>query len=167
MVRAFHWQYGDILLAIYFFFTYYFVLSLKINILYYTTMTTEVHRRWGSSYPWSRFMAGCTMLISIEDDRVQQLSSCDLIMVYRIFHGLVNINANELIHVKTSSSTISTRGHRFKLKREVAKNQFCNRVVCNWNNLADSIVATASIVHFKKALRTAHFEAALTLNRHY
>ena len=30
MVRAFHWQYGDILLAIYFFvFTYYFVLSLK------------------------------------------------------------------------------------------------------------------------------------------
>ena len=30
MVRAFHWQYGDILLAIYFcVFTYYFVLSLK------------------------------------------------------------------------------------------------------------------------------------------
>ena len=30
MVRAFHWQYGDILLAIYLFvFTYYFVLSLK------------------------------------------------------------------------------------------------------------------------------------------
>ena len=39
MVRAFHWQYGDILLAIYFFvFTYYFVLSLKnkYTILYYT-----------------------------------------------------------------------------------------------------------------------------------
>ena len=40
MVRAFHWQYGDILLAIYFFvFTYYFVLSLKdkytILLLYY------------------------------------------------------------------------------------------------------------------------------------
>ena len=40
MVRAFHWQYGDILLAIYFFvFTYYFVLSLKnkYSILYYYT----------------------------------------------------------------------------------------------------------------------------------
>ena len=40
MVRAFHWQYGDILLAIYFFvFTYYFVLSLKNKytiLLYYT-----------------------------------------------------------------------------------------------------------------------------------
>ena len=96
----------------------------------------------------------------------------DLIMVYKIFHGLVNVNANELINVKISTSTISTRGHRFKLqtsqfKRDVAKNQFCNRVVSNWNNLPDSIVATASIVHFKKALRTAHFEAALTFNRHY
>ena len=78
----------------------------------------------------------------------------DLIMVYKIFHGLVNVNANELINVKISTSTISTRGHRFKLqtsqfKRDVAKNQFCNRVVSNWNNLPDSIVATASIVHFK------------------
>ena len=39
MVRAFHWQYGDIFLAIYFVvFTYYFVLSLKnkYTILYYT-----------------------------------------------------------------------------------------------------------------------------------
>ena len=93
----------------------------------------------------------------------------DLIMVYKIFHGLVNVNANELINVKISTSTISTRGHRFKLqtsqfKRDVAKNQFCNRVVSNWNNLPDSIIA---IVHFKKALRTAHFEAALTFNRHY
>ena len=30
-------------------------------------MTAEVHRRWGggSSYPWSRFMADCTILISM------------------------------------------------------------------------------------------------------
>ena len=95
----------------------------------------------------------------------------DLIMVYKIVHGLININANELIHIKTSTSTISTRGHRFKLqtsqfKLYVAKNQFCNRVVCNWNTLPDSIVATDIIAHFKKALRTVHFEAALTFNRH-
>ena len=50
----------------------------------------------------------------------------DLIMVYKIVHGLININANELIHIKTSTSTISTRGHRFKLqtsqfKLDVAK----------------------------------------------
>ena len=71
----------------------------------------------------------------------------DLIMVCKIVHGLVNINANELIHIKTSTSTISTRGHRFKLqtsqfKLDAAKNQFCNRVVCNWYTLPDSIVAT-------------------------
>ena len=41
MVRAFHWQYGDILLPIYFFvFTYYFVLSVSLKnkytiLLYY------------------------------------------------------------------------------------------------------------------------------------
>ena len=29
-----------------------------------------------------------------------------------------------------------------------------------------SIVATDAIVHFKKALRSVHFEAALTFNRH-
>ena len=108
--------------------------------------------------------------LNLESLELRRINN-DLIMVYRIFHGLVNINANELIHVKTSTSTISTRGHRFKLqtsqfKRDVANNQFCNRVVCNWNNLPDSIVATASIVHFKKALRTAHFESALTFNRH-
>ena len=39
-----------------------------------------------------------------------------LIIVYKICHGLVNINANELIYMKTSTSTISTRGHRFKLQ---------------------------------------------------
>ena len=95
----------------------------------------------------------------------------DLIMVYKIVNGLININAIELIHIKTSTSTISTRGHRFKLqtsqfKLDVAKNQFCNRVVCNWNTVPDSIVATDTIVHFKQALRTVHFEAALTFNRH-
>ena len=75
-------------------------------------------------------------------------------------------------NVNISTSTISTRGHRFKLqtsqfKRDVANNQFCNRVVSNWINQPESIVATASIVHFKKALRTAHFEAALNFKRHY
>ena len=38
--------------------------------------------------------------------------------------------------------------------------------MANWNTLPDSIVATDTIVHFKKALRTVHFEAALTFNRH-
>ena len=46
MVRAFHWQYGDILLAIYIFvFTYYFVLSLKNKytiLLYYYTIQYSV-----------------------------------------------------------------------------------------------------------------------------
>ena len=91
-------------------------------------------------------------LIYIESLELRRIYN-DFIMAYKRFHGLVNINANKLIHMKTSTSTI-------------AKNQVCNRVVCNWNNLPGSIVATETIVHFKKALRTVHFEAALTFNRH-
>ena len=43
--------------------------------------------------------------------------------------------------------------------RDVAKNQFCNRVVdlCNWNNRPDYVVATDTIVHFKNALRTVAY----------
>ena len=40
------------------------------------------------------------------------------------------------------------------------------RIVCNWNKLPDSIVATDTIVRLKKALRTINFETALTFNRH-
>ena len=47
MVRAFHWQYGDILLAIYFFvFTYYFVLSLKNK---YTNVTRTLNEKRGNN----------------------------------------------------------------------------------------------------------------------
>ena len=60
---------------------------------------------------------------------------------------------------------------RFKLqtsqfKLDVANNHLCNLIVCNWSKLPDSIVATDTIDHFKKALCTVYFEVALTFNRH-
>ena len=52
-------------------------------------------------------------------------------MFHGIFHDLVDENANELTHMpsKTSTSTISTRGHRLKrqtsqTRRDVANNLF-------------------------------------------
>ena len=95
----------------------------------------------------------------------------DLIMVYKIIHGHVNINADKLLHHKSTTSAISTRGHGLKLKTcqfklDVAKNHFSNRVVSNWNNLPEYIVTSDSIIHFKKALRTVNFESSLTFNRH-
>ena len=72
-----------------------------------------------------------------------------------------------------SRNNISTKGHRFKLqtsqfKLDVAKNHFCKQIVCNWNKLPDSSVATDTIVHFnfKDVLCTENLEAALTFNRH-
>ena len=35
-------------------------------------------------------------------------------MVFKLIQGLININANELKPIKTSTSTVSTVGHRFK-----------------------------------------------------
>ena len=95
----------------------------------------------------------------------------DLIMVYKIIHGHVNINADKLLNHKSTTSAISTRGHGLKLKTcqfklDVAKNHFSNRVVSNWNNLPEYIVTSDSIIHFKKALRTVNFESSLTFNRH-
>ena len=57
---AFHWQYGDILLAIYFFLYLYFVLSLKnkYTILYYYLGET------------------CTGALSIHEGRDRQSKVC-------------------------------------------------------------------------------------------
>ena len=54
-------------------------------------------------------------LIYVESLELRRIYN-DVIMVYKICHGLVNINANKLIHMKTSTSTISTIGHHFKLQ---------------------------------------------------
>ena len=103
---------------------------------------------------WDRPQVDIIYRNAAQHEQYVSLGYNDLIVVYRISHGLVNEN------VKISTSTISTRGHRFKLQtsqfnRYVAKNPFCNRV------------ATDTIDHFKKALCTAHFEAALTFNNRH
>ena len=81
MVRAFHWQYGDILLAIYIFFvfTYYFVLSLKnkYTILYYTNIP--------------RLRVACIGAQSSAHDSVldsSQVASC----TYHLAARIMNIN---------------------------------------------------------------------------
>ena len=152
----------------------YAMLYCIINInRHYLDLTDQIYRKsittaFYSQGVYYRCKLDWVNLKSLELLRIYN----EVIMVYKIFHGLVNINANELIIRKPLYLYyISTRGHSFKrqtslFKLDVANNQFCNRVVCNWNNLPDSIVATDTIVHFKKALRTVHFEAALTFKRH-
>ena len=67
MVRAFHWQYGDILLAIYFFvFTYYFVLSLKnkYTILLGQGCTCQTRGRLGNLGHLEGVLGGCWLRLS-------------------------------------------------------------------------------------------------------
>ena len=64
----------------------------------------------------------------------------NLIMVYKILHGIVYTpNNNVLLPLKGSPGTgVSTRGHKYKIKPmsfrlDINKNHFCNRVVNIWN----------------------------------
>ena len=76
-------------------------------------MTAEVHRRWGgSSYPWSRFMAGCPILISMASltfllNQPSSLASTLTLKVTYItkntllFYSLQEVPPGECVHVFT------------------------------------------------------------------
>jgi hypothetical protein len=78
----------------------------------------------------------------------------DLVMVYKITHGLVNINQDLLLTFATENRT---RGHNFKLAVErtslnLRKFFFSNRIVNTWNNLDSSIVNAPSLIVFKNRI---------------
>lgn len=82
----------------------------------------------------------------------------DLIMCFKIVHGLVAIEFSNLFTFSTSS----TRGHKFKLlvpccKCNVRKNFFSVRIIRIWNDLPESIVDSASISIFKNAIKNYDF----------
>ena len=94
-----------------------------------------------------------------------------MVMVYNILHIHVNVSENNLISCNNPliNTTISTRGHGFKLKTtpfglDITKKKFCNRVVSAWNMLPELIVYLLSKIQFKKALRTVNFESATKLD---
>ena len=77
----------------------------------------------------------------------------DLIEVYKIMHGLTDINPEEFF----SFSTSNLRGHRYKLfkprvRTDIGKFSFSWRVVELWNALPDEVVSAVSINSFKNKL---------------
>ena len=70
----------------------------------------------------------------------------DLIMVYKILHGIVYTSNNNVLLplIGAPGTGVSTRGHEYKIKPmslirlDINKNHFCNRVVNIWNGLPDS-----------------------------
>ena len=83
----------------------------------------------------------------------------DLIMVYKIIFGLINLSFDDFF---TFSPIQSTRGHTLKLqinrsRLDVRKYFFSNRIVKVWNFLPSKVVYSCSLSVFKNAVKTVDF----------
>ena len=77
----------------------------------------------------------------------------DLIMIFKLINGLIDIDPSSIIQIKTNNIT---RGHSKRLlidkaRIDLRRNLLKNRVASVWNNLDDNIVnaKTLSIFKFK------------------
>ena len=89
-------------------------------------------------------------LLSMKD----RLLRGDLIEVYKIMTGKVNIDRNQFFELHED---LRTRGHPLKLKKRRTLHHFrnkffANRVVTTWNSLPEHVVAAMSVNSFKRKL---------------
>ena len=89
-------------------------------------------------------------LLSVKD----RVLRGDLIEVYKIVTGKVDIDPKQFFELQEGSST---RGHHLKLKKRRAahhyRNQFfANRVITPWNELPEHVVSAPSVNSFKRRL---------------
>jgi len=94
-------------------------------------------------------------VLGIDSLQVRRLR-CDLIYVYKMLFGLVDLNFNDYFTLKLSSRP-TTRGHDYKLflnfsRLNVRKHCFSDRIVTVWNNLECSVIDFSSIKRFKMSL---------------
>ena len=81
----------------------------------------------------------------------------DMIQVYKLVHGLEDINPSELVTLDTNERT---RGHPFKLRKERSESSkraasFRHRVVNSWNSLPDYVVTSETLNSFKSNINKA------------
>ena len=79
----------------------------------------------------------------------------DLLMCYKIIHGLAALNFDEFF---SFSPNTTLRGHPYKLtvplnKCNRSKYFFSYRIVPIWNNLPVDVVMSKNVFSFKKSLR--------------
>ena len=80
----------------------------------------------------------------------------DLVMVYKLFNGLVSINTSSIINIKKTN--YNTRGHSLQIsmntcKLNVTKNLLNNRIDNIWNCLDEHIVLANSLYTFKNHIK--------------
>ncbi len=92
----------------------------------------------------------------------------DLIWVYKILNGLVDLNISDFFQFSGSQ----TRGHSKKLYPKLCSrwinsrlNFFSSRVVNIWNSLSDTVLNSASLSEFKRNLLKENLEPYLKFNR--
>ena len=91
-------------------------------------------------------------LTTLEDRRIRG----DLIEVYKMTHGLTNIDPSQFFVFAPDNRGPSTRGHRFKLavphvRLDLRKYFFSVRVIKLWNNLPADVVNSTSVNTFKSS----------------
>jgi len=85
----------------------------------------------------------------------------DLIMCYKMLHGLVDIDVSSFFAL---SDVLHTRGNCKKLSKPHSVsardgNMFSKRIVNIWNSLPDNVVSATSISSFKRRLACVHLSA--------
>ena len=78
----------------------------------------------------------------------------DIIELFKMFHGLDNVNINDYVTVDSRSNTRSN-GYKIAGKRfrsDEAKHFFFNRVVNVWNSLPALVVNSNTLETFKNRL---------------
>ena len=112
---------------------------------------------------WTKFIDGLLECSYAERLRRLEIFSVkgrlirnDLILVYKILHGLVPSLENLLVLNRAGS----TRGHSLKLfvpyrHSDTRSRFFTVRVVQRWNSLPDAVVSAPSVNSFKRQLGPA------------
>ncbi len=100
----------------------------------------------------------CLDLNSLEYRRIV----FDLVMVYKILRGLVEIDSSHFFFLSEGV----TRGHSWKLfknrvRSDVSRFFFTNRVIDIWNFLPDDIVSKPTLQGFKTALKSVNLSRFL------
>ena len=129
-----------------------FLLSVKSYLSFEGMMSVIWVGRilWPTSTSYSNRLQ-LLKLDSLEHRRIK----FDLIVMYKIYHNLMDLNFEEFFSDSISSSNYSLRGHNCKLYvprysgSSVRQNFYANRVVSIWNQLPTALVDSPNLQIFK------------------
>ena len=90
-------------------------------------------------------------LSTLEDRRTRG----DLIEVFKLVHGIENIDYSQFFTIVRSGSGMVTRGHQLKIevpycRTERRKNFFSVRTISKWNSLPADVVFSNNVNAFKR-----------------